>query len=157
MSEELFLTQSGYEKLKQELAELKGPKRQAMSEAIREARSHGDLRENAAYHEAKLNQARLEGRIQDIEKVLETAKIMRRPDGAEDVAHIGSKVQLFDVKWSEEIEITLVGAFEADPSLGLVSIYSPMGAALVGAVVGQEVEVEAPGGFQTYRVIAIVT
>ena len=155
MSKDVFLTRSGYEKLQQELAELKGPRRQAMSESIREARSHGDLRENAAYHEAKLNQSRLEGRIADLEKVLEIAKIVERPGDSGDIAHLGSKVVLWDEKWKEELSVSLVGAFEADPTNGLVSLDSPIGAALIGKSEGDEVEVEAPGGLQKYKLLRI--
>ncbi|MBA3726169.1 MAG: transcription elongation factor GreA [Armatimonadetes bacterium] len=157
MSEDVFLTKSGFEKLRVELAELKGPKRQAMSEAIREARSHGDLKENAAYHEAKLNQARLEGRIADLERVLDIAEIVERPESAEETAHLGSRVSLFDFKWEEELVVELVGSFEADPSNGLVSIDSPMGSALVGRSEDEEIEVDAPAGIQKYRIDKIET
>jgi transcription elongation factor GreA len=152
MGQDIFLTKKGYEKLQRELGELKGPRRAAMAETIREARSHGDLKENAAYHEAKLNQSRLEGRIADLEKVLEVAKIVERPDVAGDIAHLGSRVVLHDRKWDEEIVVHLVGSFEADPGSGLVSIESPMGAALIGRVVGDEFKVDAPGGTQEFQV-----
>jgi len=157
MGEDVFLTKSGFEKLRLELAELKGPRRQAMSEAIREARSHGDLKENAAYHEAKLNQSRLEGRIAELERVLDIAEIVERPDSAQGTAHLGSSVTLFDFKWEEILIVELVGSFEADPSNGFVSIDSPMGSALVGKSEGAEVEVDAPAGVQRYRIDKIVT
>lgn len=152
MAQEIFLTQTGVDKLKAELAELKGPRRQAMAEAIREARGHGDLKENAAYHECKLNQSRLEGRIKDLEKALEIATIVERPEGVGDMAHLGSRVVLHDYQWNEEVIVHLVGSFEADPGSGMVSIESPLGAALIGAHEGIEIEVAAPGGTQKYRV-----
>jgi transcription elongation factor GreA len=152
MAHDIFLTKSGVEKLTGELAQLKGPRRAAIAEAIREARGHGDLKENAAYHEAKLNQSRLEGRIKDLEKILEVAKIVERPESAGDMAHLGSRVVLHDYKWDEEIIVHLVGSFEADPGSGLVSIDSPLGAALIGAHVDLEIEVVAPGGTQKYRI-----
>lgn len=155
MSQKIQLTPSGYQKLVKELAELKGPRRAALSEAIREARSHGDLRENAAYHEAKLNQARLEGRIADLEKVLEIAEIIERPDHCEDTAHLGSRVTLIDLEYREEMTITLVGNFEADPMNDLISIVSPLGYALLGKAEGDEIEVTAPKGIQRYQIIKV--
>ncbi len=155
MSQDLFITPAGKQKLERELAELKGPKRQAMAEAIREARSHGDLKENAAYHECKLNQSRLEARITDIEQVLELAKVVERPDDAGDSAHLGSRVTLLDMKWEEELVVSLVGSYEADPANDLISINSPMGGALLGKVPGDEIEVEAPSGMQKYRVVKV--
>ncbi len=155
MSNEILLTSAGFEKLKKELEDLKGPIRMGVAEAIREAKSHGDLKENAAYHEAKLNQTRLEGRIADLEKVLQVAKVVERPDSSEHMAHLGSKVKLKDLKWADELTVTLVGSYEADPSTDLISITSPMGGALLGKVVGDEIEVEAPAGKQAYHILDI--
>ena len=155
MADEILLSQSGFDKLSKELDDLKGPERMRIAEAIREAKSHGDLRENAAYHEAKLNQARLEGRIADLEKVLQYAKIVDRPANSETEAHLGSKVKLMDLEWKDELTIELVGSFEADPANDLISITSPLGAALVSRQVGEEVEVDAPAGKQKYRILDI--
>ncbi len=155
MADEILLSQSGFDKLSKELDDLKGPERMRIAEAIREAKSHGDLRENAAYHEAKLNQARLEGRIADLEKVLQYAKIVDRPANSETEAHLGSKVKLLDLEWKDELTIELVGSFEADPANDLISITSPLGAALVSRQVGEEVEVDAPAGKQKYRILDI--
>lgn len=149
------MTQSGIDKLKLELEDLKGPTRKAIAEAIREAKSHGDLKENAAYHEAKLNQTRLEGRIADLEKVLQVAKVVERPASDTNMAHLGSKVVVRDTKWGDEFEVTLVGSYEADPAHDLISITSPMGSALLGKVEGDEIEVEAPAGKQNYRLLSI--
>lgn len=155
MSGEILLTKEGYEKLAAELAELKGPRRQAIADAIREAKAHGDLRENAAYHEAKLNQSRNEGRIQDLDKVLLMAQVVERPEHAGEMAHLGSQVTLFDLQFEEELEITLVGSFEADPANDMVSISSPLGSAVLGKVIGDELEVEAPRGTQKYKILGI--
>lgn len=155
MADEILLSQAGFDKLTRELDELKGPERMRIAEAIREAKSHGDLRENAAYHEAKLNQSRLEGRIADLEKVLQYAKIVDRPANSESEAHLGSKVKLLDLEWKDELTIEMVGSFEADPANDLISITSPLGAALVGRQAGEEVEVDAPAGKQKYRILAI--
>lgn len=144
------LTKEGYEKLKKELEELQGPVRLTIAEAIREAKSHGDLRENAAYHEAKLNQTRLEHRISELEKTLRSAKIVERPEGQSDAIQLGSKITLYDEEFDEDMEVTLVGAFEADPANGLVSISSPLGEGLVGKVTGDTIEVSTPGGINKY-------
>lgn len=150
--QEILLTPEGKRRLEEELAELKSIARARIVEAIREARSHGDLRENAAYHEAKLNQARIEGRIADLEKILENATIIERPEIGGEIAHLGSKVTLFDMRWEEELTITLVGSFEADPENSLISIVSPLGSALVGKAEGDVVSVEAPSGQIQYRI-----
>jgi len=153
MSEHL-LTRQAYEKLQKELAELKGPVRHEVAEAIREAKSHGDLRENAAYHEAKLNQRRLDSRIADLEKLLQLAKIVEG-SGSGEVAELGGKVKLKDLEWDDELTITLVSSFEADPANDMISISSPLGEAILGKVVGDEVEVDAPAGKQRFKVLAL--
>lgn len=155
MSKDIQVTREGYEQLKAELEELKGPVRNAIAEAIREAKSHGDLRENAAYHEAKLNQTRLEKRISDLERALQYAKIVERPEDAGDGAHLGSKVRVLDLEFDDEFEVTLVGAFEADPAKNQISIDSPLGLALKGKEAGAEIEVHAPAGLQNYRILEI--
>ncbi|MFQ3587318.1 MAG: transcription elongation factor GreA [Fimbriimonadaceae bacterium] len=155
MPQQVLLTKDGYEKLKLELEELKGPIRRRIAEAIKEAKSHGDLRENAAYHEAKLNQERNESRIADLEKVLQIAKIVERPEGSGDMAHLGSKVELEDVEFGDRFTVTLVGSFEADPAKELISIASPLGEALLGQQTGAVVEVEAPGGTNRYKILAV--
>lgn len=152
MAGEILVTKEGLEKMRAELAELRGSERARIAEAIKEAKSHGDLRENAAYHEAKLNQRRLDSRIADLEKAIMRAKVVQRPDNEGDIAHLGSKVVLEDKEFADEFEIILVGSFEADPSNNRISITSPLGEALLGKVVGDEVQVEAPGGMQQYAI-----
>jgi transcription elongation factor GreA len=156
MANEILLTPQGHAKLKAELDDLKGPVRMRIAEAIREAKSHGDLRENAAYHEAKLNQTRLEHRIADLEKALQLAKIVHRPDDSADVAVLGSKVKLIDLEFEDELTVELVGSFEADPANDLISIASPLGEALLGKGPSEEVSVSAPGGMQRYRIQAVI-
>ena len=154
MSQDIFLTPAGREKLLAELEELTGPKRQAVVEAIREARSHGDLKENAAYHEAKLNQSRLEARIAEINHILDIARPIERPDGAEG-AHLGSTVTYVDIETGKETTARLVGQFEANPREGLLSIESPVGSALIGKSSGDRVEVEVPAGIRKYEVKSV--
>jgi transcription elongation factor GreA len=154
MANENRLTQEGYEKLKSELEELKGPVRLRIAQAIREAKAHGDLKENAAYHEAKLNQTRLESRISDMEKMFQLAKIVTVGEAGPG-AQLGSTVKLFDLDFDEEMTIKLVSSFEADPIKDLISISSPMGEALLGREEGDEIEVTAPGGATKYKVLSI--
>lgn len=154
MASEHILTRPAYERLKKMVEHLKGPTRAAVAEAIREAKSHGDLRENAAYHEAKLNQSRLESRIADMEKLLQIAKVVEGVANV-DVADMGAKVRLSDLEFGDEFEITLVSSFEADPANDLISISSPMGSSCMGQAVGAEIEVEAPAGTQRYKILSI--
>jgi transcription elongation factor GreA len=155
MANEVLMTAEGYEKLKKELEDLKGPTRMRVAEAIREAKAHGDLKENAAYHEAKLNQTRLDSRIADLERVLQTAKIVAPPVGEGHGAQLGTKVKLLDKEFGDELTVTLVGSFEADPAKDLISISSPLGGALIGRVAGDEVTIEAPAGTQEYKVLEV--
>ena len=149
------MTKEGYERLKAELEQLKSVERQRIADVIREARSHGDLKENAMYHEAKLNQKRLEGRIAELEKVVNSAQIVERPSHSGNIAHLGSTVTLKDLKWNDELKLKLVGDFEADPGSDMISITSPLGSALIGKVVGDEFEYEAPAGVQKYKILSI--
>jgi transcription elongation factor GreA len=155
MSKDIQVTREGYEQLKAELEELKGPVRLNIAEAIREAKSHGDLRENAAYHEAKLNQTRLEKRIADLERALQYAKIVERPEDAGAGAYLGSRVKLLDLEFDDEFEVVLVGAFEADPAKNQISIDSPLGLALKGKEADTEIEVHAPAGKQKYKILEV--
>jgi transcription elongation factor GreA len=155
MAHETVLTQQGYEKLKREVEDLKGPVRARIAEAIREAKSHGDLKENAAYHEAKLNQSRLESRIAELEKTLQLAKIIDPAQSGAIGAHLGAKITLVDMDFDDEMTITLVSSYEADPANDMISISSPLGSELIGKVTGDEIEVTAPGGTQRYRLTSV--
>lgn len=154
MAEDVMLSPEGFEKLKRELEELKGAERQKIADNIREAKSHGDLRENAMYHEAKLNQRRLESRIAELERVLQYARVVEIPVGSTS-AHLGSTVELEDIQWGDKLVIELVGAFEADPLNGKVSISSPMGGALIDKIGGDILEVVTPSGIQRYKVLVV--
>jgi transcription elongation factor GreA len=155
MSRNFQFTREGFEKLKAELEDLKGPTRLRVAQAIREAKSHGDLKENAAYHEAKLNQSRLESRIAELEKAFQLAKIVDRPADSGSTAQLSSKVTLLDTGFDDELTVTLVGSFEADPAKDLISIGSPLGEALLGKVEGDEVAVQAPAGLSHYKILKV--
>ena len=151
MANEFLVSADGLEKMREELKELKGPVRHKIADAIREAKAHGDLRENAAYHEARLNQRRLEARIADLEKAVLLAKVVE-PKGPAGGAQLGSVVTIQDAEFGEEFEVRLVGSFEADPANDLISISSPLGEALLGKVLGDVVDVESPDGTNRYEI-----
>jgi transcription elongation factor GreA len=154
MANEFQVTEEGLAKMRAELEDLKGPTRARIAEAIREAKAHGDLRENAAYHEAKLNQQRLEARLGELEKAVQLARVVTRPEGHVG-AHIGSSVTLLDEEFDDEFVVQLVGAYEADATQNRISITSPLGEALMGKEAGSRVEVVAPAGKQTYKIVAV--
>jgi len=146
------VTREGLDRLKAELDELREVRRPAIVAAIAEARSHGDLRENAAYDAAKHDQAMNEKRISDLEALLRNAVVLddRDRNGDRDTVQLGSTV-VVEVEGDEE-RYTIVGAIEAKPAAGLISNESPVGKALLGKRTGQETYVATPRG-QTKFVI----
>ncbi len=153
MPEPTYLTPEGAEKLKKELEELKGPRRQELSKRLRSAIQMGDLSENADYHKAKEDQGFLEGRIQEIEYMLRNAVIIE-PNARRDVVSIGSRVTIQEGSEPEET-YHVVGAKEADPRKGRISNESPIGRALMDHKVGEEVEAETPGGKIRFKILKI--
>ena len=148
------VTREGLERLEAELRELKEVRRPAVVAALAEARSHGDLRENAGYDAAKHDQAMTEKRIADLESLLRQAVVLE--DGAAgsgDVVRIGSTV-VVEVEGDEE-RYTIVGAIEAKPSAGLISNESPVGKALLGKRPGEAAAVAAPHGQMRLKVLRI--
>lgn len=155
MGNEVILTPEGHAKLTAELEELKGPVRMRIADAIREAKAHGDLRENAAYHEAKLNQERLEGRIADIESALGRATIVEKQESDGINVVLGSFATIKSLEEDDEMTIEVVGAFEADPVNDKISVASPLGQAILGKQLGEKFEVKTPAGKFSYEVTAI--
>lgn len=148
----LYLTPEGEKKLKAELAELTGPRREELAQRLRSAIQMGDLSENADYHKAKEDQAFLEGRIQEIEAILRTATIIEKKHS--DVVTVGSVVTIQEDNFDPEV-YSIVGASEADPRKGKISNESPFGKALLDHKVGDEVEAEAPGGKIKLKILKI--
>jgi transcription elongation factor GreA len=146
------VTREGLERLKAELDELKQVRRPAIVAALAEARSHGDLRENASYDAAKHDQAMNEKRISDLESLLRNAVVMDDPGsaGQRETVGVGSTV-VVEVDGEEE-RYTIVGAIEAKPAAGLISNESPVGKALLGKRVGQEAAVATPHGQTSFRI-----
>jgi transcription elongation factor GreA len=148
------VTREGLERLTAELKELKEVRRPAVVAALAEARSHGDLRENAGYDAAKHDQAMTEKRIADLDALLRQAVVIEDDDGtAGDEVRVGSTV-VVDVEGDEE-RYTIVGAIEARPGQGLISNESPVGRALLGLRPGDETVAMAPHGQTRLRVIRI--
>lgn len=150
----VYLTAEGYEKLSAELTYLVEVRRREVAELIREAKSDGDLRENAGYDEAKEQQGFVEGRIQELEDMLQRAKVIenKAPSG---VVVLGSRVRVAEEGEDPE-EFRIVGSAEADPSKGLISNAAPLGASLMGKRVGDKVTYTAPSGMQlTFKILAI--
>lgn len=152
MSHQTYLTAEGEQKLKNELAELKGPRREDLAQRLRSAIQMGDLSENADYHKAKEDQAFLEGRIQEIEAVLRSAVIIEKSQG--DFVSVGSHVTIQEADFDPET-FYVVGAKEADPRNGKISNESPIGSALLNHKVGEVVEADTPGGKIRFKILKI--
>ena len=150
-----YLTPEGYEKLRKELENLKTVKRKQLSKAIGEARSHGDLSENAEYTYAKEAQGLNEKRIAELEDKLSRAKLIDESVMSKDEILIGAKVKLSDLDSGEEIEYVLVSEEEADYSAGKISVTSPVGEALIGHKVNEAVKIKVPAGTLRYKVLKI--
>ena len=147
-----YLTPEGEKKLKAELADLTGPKREELAQRLRSAIQMGDLSENADYHKAKEDQSFLEGRIQEIEAILRTATIIEKKHS--DTVTVGSRVTIQEEDFDPET-FDLVGAKEADPRNGRISNESPFGKALIDHKVGDVVEAETPDGQIKIKILKV--
>jgi transcription elongation factor GreA len=152
MNQQIYLTTEGAEKLRAELKELTGRRREELAQRLRAAIQMGDLSENADYHKAKEDQSFLEGRIQEIEAVLRTAVIVEKRYS--DVVTVGSTVTVQEENFDPETYY-VVGAKEADPRKGKISNESPIGRALMDHKVGDVVEAETPGGKIKFKILKV--
>lgn len=150
------ITPGGYKKLQEELHKLKTVERQEVIKAIEYARSLGDLSENAEYETAKDRQSFVEGRIQELESKLSRAEIID-PTKIKNKERVvfGLNVTIEDVETEEKRTYQLVGADETDPDNGLISITSPIGRALIGKEIDDDVQVQTPGGLREFVVVGI--
>ncbi len=149
------ITVAGFTALKKELEHLKKVERPAIIKAIAEARSHGDLSENAEYHAAKERQAFIEGRIQHLEGIVAIAEVIDPSKFSGDRVLFGATVTLFDLEKEEEVVYQIVGEIEADIAKRKISVTAPIGAALIGKSVGDEVKVATPSGIRTYEIVSV--
>ena len=150
-----IMTYASLKKLQDELQDLKVDQRREIAQKIKEAREQGDLSENAEYDAAKDEQRDIEARIEQIEQILKNAEVVDEDEVDLDVVNIGCLVRVLDIEYNEEEEYKLVGSSEASSLQNKISNESPFGKALIGAKVGEVVEVEAPAGVVKYKVLSI--
>jgi transcription elongation factor GreA len=153
--EKVPMTAAGYEKIQEELKQLKTIERPAVIKQIAEAREHGDLSENAEYHAARERQSFIEGRVGELEDRISRAEIIDLSKLSGDTVKFGAKVTLVDEDTEEEVTYQIVGQYEADVGQGLLSITSPLARALITKHVGDSVEVTTPGGSKAYEIVAV--
>ncbi|MBE3560789.1 MAG: transcription elongation factor GreA [Ktedonobacteraceae bacterium] len=151
-AQEVFLTNDGRQRALSQLEYLRTVGRARVAQYLHEAQESGDVIDNAAYEDAKNEQARLEGRILELEQMLAKAKLIDHVRS--DVVSLGSVVRL-STSDGREYQYTIVGAFEADPSARRISNESPVGKALLGHKVGDQVIVSTPGGVKEYTILSI--
>ncbi|MFH1847247.1 MAG: transcription elongation factor GreA [Candidatus Omnitrophota bacterium] len=154
-SNRITLTRAGRDKICRELEVLKGEKRRAIARALDEARSQGDLSENAEYDAAKEAQAHNEKKISELEDTLMRAQLLDETNISKDEALLGANVKVRDVDSNEEFEYILVSAEESDFNENKISLTSPVGKALLGHKIGEIVEVSVPVGTIKYEIIGI--
>ena len=150
-----ILTYEGLKKYEDELHDLKVYKRKEVAEKIKEAREQGDLSENAEYDAAKDEQRDIEARIEELEKILKNAEVVVEDEVDLDKINIGCQVKILDLEVSEEMLFKIVGSTEANSLSGKISNESPLGKALLGKSVGDEIVVEAQAGTMEYKVLKI--
>jgi transcription elongation factor GreA len=153
--EKVPMTAEGYQALDEELKRLKTQERPSVIAAISEARSHGDLSENAEYHAAKERQGWIEGRIAEIEDRIARAQIIDVSKLSGDQVKFGATVSVLDEDTEESARYQIVGEHEADVRLGKISIASPIARAMIGKEIGDVVEVNTPGGVKAYEILKI--
>lgn len=155
MVERIPLSQAGYDKLREELTRLERKDRIEVIKAIEVARGHGDLKENAEYHAAKERQGYIEGRIMDLKDKLGRAEVI--DCSAVDCERVvfGTVVSLVDLGTDEEVRYQLLGPDEADVQSGSISILSPLGKAMIGKCIGDEIKVTTPKGIREFEILDI--
>ena len=149
------MTAEGHSAMMDEVKHLKTVERPRIIKAIEEARSHGDLSENAEYHAAKEQQGWTEARVAELEDKLSRAEIIDISKLSGDVVMFGAKVTLIDEETDEKTAYQIVGEFEADVKKGKISVSSPIARAIIGKKKGDSVEVNTPGGGKSYEIAKV--
>lgn len=149
------MTAPGLLRLEEELRHLKSVERPSIIRAIAEARSHGDLSENAEYHAARERQSFIEGRVIELEEIVSAAEVIDPSSLSGDHVKFGAHVKLVDEETDKEATYQIVGVHEADIKQARLSISSPLAKALIGKKIGDTVSVPAPGGDRTYEILAV--
>lgn len=155
MVERIPMSQEGYARLRQELDRLQKKERYEVVRAIEVARGHGDLKENAEYHAAKERQGHIEGRIMELKDKLGRAEVIDCTAVSCSRVVFGTIITLLDLDTEEEIRYQLLGPEEADVATGSISVLSPIGRAMIGKCVGDEISVKTPGGLRQFEVMDI--
>lgn len=155
--EKMPITPDGLSRLQEELKRLKSIERPAIIRALEEARTHGDLAENAEYHAARERQAFIEGRVAELEDKIRRAEVIdvSKLKGKGKAVKFGATVELIDIDTDEKATFLLVGAEESDITSGKLSITSPLARALIGKEVGETVEVSTPRGSKVYEILKV--
>ncbi|HUD62003.1 MAG TPA: transcription elongation factor GreA [Acetobacteraceae bacterium] len=149
------MTGPGLQRLEDELRQLKAVERPSIIRQIAEARTHGDLSENAEYHAARERQSFIEGRIAELEEIVGSAEVIDPSTLSGEHVMFGAHVQLVDEETEKEATYQIVGVHEADIKVGRLSLSSPLAKALIGKKVGDTVSVPAPGGDRSYEILGI--
>ena len=149
------MTSDGFDRLEEELKQLKSVERPAIIRAIAEAREHGDISENAEYHAARERQSFIEGRVLELEDKISRAEVIDVSKLSGDKVKFGATVVLVDEDTEEKKTYQIVGDQEADVKSGRISISSPIARALIGKEVGDAIEVNAPGGARGYEIVQV--
>ena len=149
------MTAPGLQRLEEELKLLKSVERPAVIRAIAEARSHGDLSENAEYHAARERQSFIEGRIAELEEIVSAVEVIDPAVLTGDHVKFGAFVKVIDEETDREMTYQIVGVHEADIKQARLSISSPLAKALIGKKIGETVSVPAPGGDRSYEILSI--
>ena len=150
----VYVTQEGLKKLQEEYDYLVNVRRPEVASQIADAKADGDLSENAGYDEAKNTQAFVEGRILTLKNILISAVLISN-NGSKETVGLGCKVTIRDIEYGDEETYTIVGPTEVDPAGGRISDRSPIGRALLGHRIGDQVAVQAPGGMIEYEIVTI--
>ena len=149
------MTGPGLQNLEAELRQLKAEERPAIIRAIAEARSHGDLSENAEYHSARERQSFIEGRIAELEEIISSAEVIDPAMLSGDTIKFGAHVELIDEETEKQVRYQIVGLHEADIKSGRLSVTSPLAKSLIGKKPGDTVSVPAPGGDRSYEILTV--
>lgn len=155
MTERVPISRMGFNRLKKELEHLERKERHDVIRAIEVAREHGDLRENAEYHAAKERQGHIEGRILELKDKLGRAEVIDCTEVGCSRAVFGTVVTMLDLDEDVEVTYQLLGPEESDVKKGIISMKSPLGRAILGKMVGDEVKVETPRGIREFEIVGI--
>lgn len=154
--EKIPFTREGLEKVKQELERLEKTERPNNIKDIQEARSHGDISENAEYHAAKEKQSYLEARINELKDVISRSEVIEDHHYSDERVVFGRKVLLYNLQTEEEVTYQMVGPYESDPEQGKISVTSPLGRVLIGRTEGEEIKAKVPAGILEFEILEVL-